>query len=565
MEEGLEQAQTTIDRAVALVQRRLTRRSSRTALRRWAPWIVGASAAFAMLRPLVWPLGEEDPLWWGAPLALAFFGGALLVGLLLAWRGGRRVPSPLRAARAIDRSLTLHEVVASGHALRGEDLGEVRSRARAADALTEFDDKVAFPLPRLVPRFRSALLALVALLLAVTLGMYDPQLAEVWRNPPTDAETTAAAALAEAAEELDALEQPAAETPEPETATEAPSLRRQVSEVARSLQRSDRHRALDALRNLREAAADRRETNRQLDQAARRIARHLQSRSRSPSGESGSTQRQTQTQQSAEESLRLLARRETEREGEAASAEERRRTLERLSRAADEARRAGAEGERLAEALSRAAEALNRNAPSEASERLREAAARAAELGAQREQRRSEAEALARLLERIGATEASVQMAMLGRSNEAQEGQEGMPGGEGEGDERRGLAAELARRLEAMGLAERPAAGGPGQRGPRPGAARAPSVHPSGDLHARSIVREGERAVQVLEGLGQNEEAQQGYSDVYPGYGAIAEEALGSEDIPALRREAVRRYFEAIRPEAFGAEDREESSEGTEE
>ena len=76
-----------------------------------------------------------------------------------------------------------------------------------------------------------------------------------------------------------------------------------------------------------------------------------------------------------------------------------------------------------------------------------------------------------------------------------------------------------------------------------------------GDLHARSVIREGERAVQALRGLGAGGEAETGYADVYPGYGAIAEEALAREDVPAARRAAVRAYFEAIRPGATSGDE----------
>jgi hypothetical protein len=61
-------------------------------------------------------------------------------------------------------------------------------------------------------------------------------------------------------------------------------------------------------------------------------------------------------------------------------------------------------------------------------------------------------------------------------------------------------------------------------------------------------VGEGERATQAVRGLGQNGEPTHAYREVFPSYGAIAEEAMADETVPPLRRDAVRRYFEGIRP-----------------
>lgn len=265
--------------------------------------------------------------------------------------------------------------------------------------------------------------------------------------------------------------------------------------------------------------------------------------------------------------MRLLARRLREQGPSGLSAEERERTLERLARAADEARRSGEgrEADRLAEALSEAQAALSDGRAEEAARALEEAAARADRLAAERARSNAQAEALARLLERAGVLERAMQLTRLGESSEAGEALAALPMGLGEGDEgrapgegrgeARGLAEGLAARLAALGLAEGPpgVSRGAGARGSdRRGDARA--IPTRGDVHARSEVREGERAVQVLQGLGQNAEATHEYADVYPSYGAVAEDALASEQVPAARREAVRRYFEAIRPGADGSE-----------
>lgn len=258
--------------------------------------------------------------------------------------------------------------------------------------------------------------------------------------------------------------------------------------------------------------------------------------------------------------MRLLARRLRDPSAAGQSAEERERTLERLARSADEARRSGQgrESEQLAEALSRAQAALAEGRAEDAARALEEAAERADRLAEARERASREGEALARLLERAGLLERAVQLARLGESGEGETG-EGMAFGAGEGegagepggeDNARGLAEGLAARLAALGLAEGPpgVSHGPGGRGSDRRTERS-GLPTHGDVHARSQVREGERAVGVLRGLGRNAEAEREYADVYPSYGAVAEDALSDERIPAARREAIRRYFEAIRPE----------------
>jgi hypothetical protein len=62
-------------------------------------------------------------------------------------------------------------------------------------------------------------------------------------------------------------------------------------------------------------------------------------------------------------------------------------------------------------------------------------------------------------------------------------------------------------------------------------------------------VGEGERAVQAIHGLGRGGEAPAAYREVFPSYDAAAEEGIADERIPAARRDAVRRYFQAIRPD----------------
>ena len=560
----------TINAAVEATRTRLARIRARTLLRRRGGWVALAACALGLARPLIWPLSPSDPVWMGVPRALGLAMAGMLVGWLALYWLTRRRPAGLQAVRALDERLELREVIASGWALRGDSGEEALARGRASEALSQLELPKLFPMPRSRPRWRSLFLGVLGLLLVMLGGSYDPALARILLSPPTVAELEGAASLSDAAAELEQHEAQRDEIEEPESSQRSDdesrepneSLADQAAEIARDLGRGDREGALQKLRSMRDEANARREERRQLDRAARRVAEHLDvsRRESSPSNPSNPSSSSESTRPDAEDSMSLLSRRMRDpQSAENTNERERQRTLERLSRAADEARRSGSRnGERLAEALSQAADAMNRGAMEEAAQRMEEAAARSEQLRAERERMQAQARALARLLERAGMLERDVQLAMMGREP-GEQGQmmmaegEGQEGQQGEGDGRRGLAEGLAARLAAMGLAEQP--GRPGGReggtagSRRTGPARE-GLDTHGDLHARSQVREGERAVQVLEGLGRNGEAETQYSDVYPSYGAIAEDALASEDVPAARREAVRRYFELIRPQA---------------
>jgi tetratricopeptide (TPR) repeat protein len=500
----------------------------------------------------------------------------IVASAVATWLLARRRPSALVAARALDEALGLPDVVASGISLHADTEFETLARRRAADAVAGRDAVTLLPHPRQRVRLGRGALATLALTLAALAGAYEPALVQVLTAPPTIAELDAADALAEAARSLggesDEREEPREERDE--AAPEAGHQEREVEALARSVQRAlargDRDRALERLAELRRSVDERRAGARSLDRLADRLARHLEpTPGTTPSSSSASPSASPRTSpraQTAEERMRLLARRVREASASPMTAQERERTLERLARTADEARRGGGrDAEQLAEALSRAQAALGDGRMEEAARALEEAAARSERLSEERERAMRDAEALARLLERAGTLERAMQLARLGESGEALAGLSMSLGdgeGEGEGGTEtgaggRGLAEGLAARLAALGLAEGPpgVGHGPGRRGGDRRTDRA-GLPTHGDVHARSQVREGERAVGVLEGLGQNADAERGYADVYPSYGAVAEDALANERVPAARREAVRRYFEAIRPgaERDGAE-----------
>ncbi len=583
-QESRPDGQSSVEGVVARARRRLVRISGRDLLRRRGAWAFGAALLVAALRPLLWPLGDDAALWEGLARAAVLFGGALGLGLAIVLSlGRRRGPSLLGAARALDEVGAHPEVIASGFVFgRDPEASPVVSlaRRRAEGVAAQTDVTKAFPLEPLRPKRRTTLVLAPFFALALLIGAYDPVRVAALLDPPTGLETEGADVLSAAAErfaaaaedeaerapdrERDAASRPGrASSDDRESMRELADRARRAADAAR---RGDRERALSELGEVGRAGRERSARERALSRTLSRLSDSLESRSgdgaRPGAGDDPS------------ESLRLLARRTRERARNAGSPEaeaERQRTLERLSRAAEAMRReaeqtGSEEARRAAEELGRAAEELSRGERRAAAEALERAAAETARMERAREAAARQAEALARLMEASGLLERAVQLAMAGREGEG-EGQTGMAMGEGRGQGRgegegegaaQGGASEgemaalrraLAERLAAMGEGEsgRPAPGPGGHIRDRGDAERA-GLDVEQGARARSQVGEGERATQAVRGLGQNGEPTRAYREVFPSYGAIAEEVIGDESIPPLRRDAVRRYFEGIRP-----------------
>ncbi len=182
-----------------------------------------------------------------------------------------------------------------------------------------------------------------------------------------------------------------------------------------------------------------------------------------------------------------------------------------------------------------------------------------------------EAMAIVEMLERSGALERAIQMALLGREGSGEKGGKGEDGlrrgrgrgvgregrrqgrgdkGSGQGGGAGALRAAIMARLAAMGAADADGEPGTGS-GPhipdRHRAKRDP-LAASGSLRAPSQMTEGARAIQAIHGLGKGTEPPASYREVFPSYDAAAEEGIADERIPAPRRAAVRRYFQSIRP-----------------
>ncbi|HJK90738.1 MAG TPA: hypothetical protein RMH26_08340, partial [Polyangiaceae bacterium LLY-WYZ-15_(1-7)] len=89
-----------MERAVEAARRRLAAGRAREGWRRHAGRVVVLAALLGAARPLLWPLGDADPLWLGLPRALGLAFGALTLGALCVFLLARRRPAPLAAARA---------------------------------------------------------------------------------------------------------------------------------------------------------------------------------------------------------------------------------------------------------------------------------------------------------------------------------------------------------------------------------------------------------------------------------------------------------------------------------
>jgi hypothetical protein len=575
---GAPRGEGPIGPAVRRARARLRAVAGRKFLIRAAPVIAGAALFACAIRPLVWPLGDDAQ---GGVLGVlegvlrgAAVGALVAIVAVVVARaiGRRRAPSMLHSARAIDEAAGTADVVASGFAFETDERdGVVTSlaRARAERLLGAFDVRGSFPLPGLVPRRRLVFRFLPLALLALATAGFDSVVIGGFLDPPSRAETATADALAATAEivrehlerqEERRRESERTERGESERSRSLEKVAERADRAASAARRADRSRALAELDALARDGERMRREERSLDRSLRELTESL--RERSGASEPRPRPSPSRTSRSSSEELRLLARQLREERASARTPEEDRRMLDRLSRAEQalrrESERSGAgseESERAADALREALDRLSRQEREAAAESLREASERVAELEAMRREASELGEALGELLERSGALERALARTMNGEPASQVQGEQRMAGGgEGEGDEAQleAFRRALAERLAQMGgntPSGRPGSALEEPHIPNAGGERRSGLEAQGDLHARSQVREGERATSAIAGLGANGEPTSEYEDVYPQYGAIAEEAMGDESVPVIRRDAVRRYFESIRPD----------------
>jgi hypothetical protein len=464
------------------------------------PWIVGAAAAGALSRPFSWPLHDAPPsravvraLVLAASATLIIVGGLILV----AWR---RRPSPLFAARRLDGALGQRETIASAFAFESANaIDEMKqvAIARASNIVRGVDVARVLRIERTWHTRRNGLCA-GALLVALACGAIDRSVVTRMVNPPTARESSAASALARAAQAA-AKE---AEDPKEQALVDA------AKRAAAAADRGDRTRALEALDDARRAS-------RALDARERARARALRTvQKEASSGASGS----------ASEALAQL-RDEIGKAAEAKAAAER---LDKTEAAMREAAREGGSPSLSKEsaALGEAKAAMARGdkeAAAHAVERAREALAgleSKKDSGAMREVASSAAE--------------------LDKSMRGGGGREGKEPGE------KGIA-------EGSGRPSKDEPSDPGtSRGPGKGD-RTPGtegrrIDTKGDLQARADPKNGERVVSAIEGMGRGD-PERAFKEVFPSYDTVVEDGLREDAVPAGRRDAVRRYFSSIRPD----------------
>jgi len=557
-----------LDRAVDKARVRLAAASARRLLRRAGWALLVAATAVGASRPWLWPRTDGEPLWIGVPRALFLLVATLLSGALLCLIVGRlRRPSRLTAARAVDSALGLSDVLASGIAFEDDREG-MRALAcrRAESACADLDVRRLLRPPPIPLRPTWMLALLGCFLLASVVGAYDSEALAVILEPPTEAEHVAAARLEEAARRMERETSDADEAEPRRPGREKRPDARPSSDVdaamvtraqaaAAAARRGDRAGAMRQLEAIRRQAESREREASALERALRRLSSALGADGDGSSG-SGEAER-----------LRAIARALTGTKGVSSSASsEAERAVTNLAVQASKIARAGEPGaeqaRRLAEALERAASELSRGDRSGAARQLEEAARVAEAMARARAGASRDARALARLHDAAAGLDRALQLAQAGRS--ARNGGRGsgrrgppiaMPGspregGGAPGSKAGGLSKALAARLAALGLL-----GGKGTPGPGPGGhipdsatARRGAMEAARDGQARSHVGAGDRAVLAIEGLGRSEGAGDSYEEVFPEYAAMAEASVDGERIPARRREAVRRYFEAIRP-----------------
>ena len=569
--DGGESTTSTLRDVVGAARRRLGRLEVRRALSHRAGCLCVVAALGAATRPLAWPL--RDSAVWHAVIRsalLAGIGTSIVVLIVVVWSWRRR-PSLLTSARALDHALGLAEVVASGFAFERDGRNDEMALcavARARRAVAGLDiDSVLRPVPS--ARTKNERLRLAGAVLAAVVGLaiggIDRIVVERAIHPVTQREAEAAAELKKAAEHAAANARVARDAIEPKD-PKADALFEAARRASEAARRGDRKTAQEALDDMRKAAraieADDRDQARSL--RAMRDQLEAAAAAAKATNEGAGTEGRGGERPSATAS-EALARLKKELEGAGSDKEAIAKMLDRLERAESTARSAsekanargtGKQGERAedprAAAWSRAASALKE---------ARESAARGDAEGAKRAMDRAERElaalekssrdpakatGLAQLSEGASELDRSMHAAMTGKPLSGEPGDGARNGKDGPGGSDPGSEGKNGNASTGKGDPSGLPGGGPGAGDRAPGAEQR-RLKISGDLQARTDVREGERAVSAIEGMGRGGDPK-AYAEIFPSYDTIVEDGLREETVPAARRPVVRRYFSSIRP-----------------
>jgi hypothetical protein len=518
-------------------ERRLGRLHVWAAIRQRVTWIAGAAAAGAILRPFVWPLHHQAPLL-SAERALAFAGAsALLVTTVIVARAWRSRPSLLSATRRIDQALGLSEVVASGVAFeqaKREDEMAAFAITRAHEAANGVQPKKLFRSePVSQPKFFRLMIAAAAA--GILFGAVDRLVVERAIHPVTSSEKSAAEGLKNAAQ----LGNASKDTPKDELAQPSPNeqaMAEAAKRAAEAAERGDRQGAMEALEDMKKAERALQAEERDRSKSLRALrdeltAKENKSHAASASEALADLEKQLSEKLSPEDLAKLAER------------------LDKAEQAAREAaKNAGSEAEKAA--WNRAAEALKE--AKEAAQRGDAAAAKKALEKAEKEMAGLENKSKSVSGKNSAASKMSEQAAKLDRSLRAgAEGKdpaadgEGKGKGQGEGDKGKGGSPSKGGKDDKdKGQNPGPGGGGPGDRDPLKDPKR---LKLNGDLQARTDVREGEKAVSAIEGMGKGGDPK-AYQEIFPAYDTVVEDGLREDNVPAARRTTVRRYFKSIRP-----------------
>jgi hypothetical protein len=535
-------------------ERRLGRLHVWASIRQRVTWIAGAAAASAALRPFVWPLQHQDPkLSALRALAFAAAGGAIITTVLIvkAWRSR---PSLLTATRRIDDKLGLSEVVASGVAFEQanrEDEMAAFAIKRARQAASDVSVKRLFTSEAVErPRFFKLMIAAAAI--GLMFGAVDRLVVERALHPVTNSEKSAADALKKAAAEAKAPNSDPIPTSEQEKLMAEAAQR-----AAEATQRGDRAGAEEALEDMRKAERALSAENRDRAKSLRDLKDSLEAKQSTQHAGSASDalddmQADLSKNDSAE--MKALAERLEKAEDAARKAAEKAGASEAGKSGQNGAQKPGSSGAAEKSAWSKAAEALKE---------AREAAARGDKEGAKRamEKAQKEIQKIEQASKRAGnkgsaASKMSAQASALDRSlragSEGKEAGEGKEPGDGNGkgsgeDGKDGKGKGSGAKQD--GEKEKGGGGkGGGNAGDREPGAEAHRLKLNGDLQARADVKEGEKAISAIEGMGKGDEQKKAYKEIFPAYDTVVEDGLREDNVPAARRPTVRKYFQAIRP-----------------
>lgn len=514
-------------------ERRLVRLHVWAEFRRQITRVAGAAAASAALRPLVWPLHHQSPSH-SAFRALAFAaGGALIATTIVAVRAYRSRPSFLSATRAIDKALGLAEVVASGVAFekngRADEMAAfaIDRAKRATDAIPNGNvSKLLVSEPVTQPRFFKLMIAVACA--GVLFGAIDRLVIDRALHPVTASENAAADNLDKAAKKI------AAEAKADPTKELTPEEQKVLAAAERAVERAkrgDREGAMEALDDMKKAQRELDAQDRDRSKSLRDLRDSLESKGATASQAADAMANDLATAKDQTELDQLAQKMENASNAAKATAQKQ----------SNEAQKAA--WQRASDAMKEAHDAAKRGD---------KAAAQAAMARAQKElsglERSGRHAGTSKLSSQASALDRSIQAGAQGKEPGNQPG-EGQGQGQGKGSDEKKNGDGKGEKGKSDDDKSKGSGGPGGGGGPDDDTPVAPRerLKMNGDLQVRTDVKEGEKAISAIEGVGKGDEGH-AYKEIFPAYDTVVEDGLREDNVPAARRPNVRRYFKSIRP-----------------